>query len=59
MDIDLRLLKQVEIDRDISFKELVEIIEAAVVAAFHRHIGNHDPAPLRTLVALRPTRPSR
>jgi N utilization substance protein A len=44
MDIDLRLLKQVEIDRDISFKELVEIIEAAVVAAFHRHIGNHDPA---------------
>jgi len=30
MDIDLRLLKQVEIDREISFKELVEIIEAAV-----------------------------
>ena len=44
MDIDLRLLKQVEIDREISFKELVEIIEAAVVAAYHRHAGNHDPA---------------
>lgn len=44
MDIDLRLLKQVETDRDISFKELVEIIEAAVVAAYHKNVGNHDAA---------------
>ena len=39
MDIDLRLLKQVEIDREIPFKELVEIIEAAVVAAFQKAMG--------------------
>ena len=44
MDIDLRLLKQVEADREISFAELVQIIEEAVVAAYHRHVGNHDPA---------------
>ena len=44
MDIDLRLLKQVEADKEISFAELVQIIEEAVVAAYHRHIGNHDPA---------------
>lgn len=44
MDIDLRLLKQVETDRDISFRELVEIIEAAVVAAYHKNVGNHDAA---------------
>jgi N utilization substance protein A len=44
MDIDLRLLKQVETDRDISFRELVEIIEAAVVAAYHKNVGNHDTA---------------
>jgi len=44
MDIDLRLLKQVETDRDISFRELVEIIEAAVVAAYHKNVGNNDEA---------------
>ncbi len=44
MDIDLRLLKQVETDRDISFRELVEIIEAAVVAAYHKNVGNQDAA---------------
>jgi len=44
MDIDLRLLKQVEAERDIPFKELVTIIEDAVVAAYHRAVGNHDPA---------------
>ena len=41
MDIDLRLLKQVEIDKEISFKELVEIIEAAILAAYYRSEDIH------------------
>ena len=44
MDIDLRLLKQVEAEAEIPFSELVQIIEAAVVAAYHKHVGNHDEA---------------
>jgi N utilization substance protein A len=44
MDIDLSALRLVERDREIPFDELIEIIEAAIVAAYQRSIGNHDPA---------------
>jgi N utilization substance protein A len=44
MDIDLSALRLVERDREIPFNELVEIIEAAVEAAYHKSAGNSDPA---------------
>lgn len=44
MDIDLTVLKNIERENEIPFKELVEIIEAAVLAAYHRNIGNTDKA---------------
>jgi N utilization substance protein A len=44
MDIDLSALRLVERDREIPFNELVEIIEAAVEAAYHKSVGNSDPA---------------
>lgn len=44
MDIDLRQLREVAADKEIPFSELIDIIEAAIVAAYHKHVGNHDPA---------------
>ena len=44
MDIDLSALRLVERDKEIPFNELVEIIEAAIVAAYHKSVGNNDPA---------------
>jgi len=44
MDIDLSALRLVERDREIPFNELVEIIEAAVEAAYHKNAGTSDPA---------------
>jgi len=44
MDIDLSALRLVERDREIPFNELVEIIEAAVEAAYHKSVGTSDPA---------------
>jgi transcription termination/antitermination protein NusA len=44
VDIDLSVLKNIERENEIPFKELVEIIEAAVLAAYHRNIGNTDKA---------------
>jgi transcription termination/antitermination protein NusA len=44
MDIDLGVLRGLEREKEIPFKELVEIIEAAILAAYHRHVGNHDKA---------------
>ncbi len=44
MDIDLNALRQVERDREIPFNELVEIIEAALVAAYQRTVGSNDTA---------------
>ena len=44
MDIDLSVLKEIEREKEIPFKELVEIIEAAILASYHRNIGNSDPA---------------
>jgi len=44
MDIDLNALRLVERDREISFAELVEIIEAAIVAAYNKSVGHNDSA---------------
>ena len=44
MDIDLRQLREVATEKEIPFAELIDIIEAAIVAAYHKHVGNHDPA---------------
>ena len=44
MDIDLRVLKQVEREFEIPFSESITIIEAAILAAYHKVVGNHDPA---------------
>lgn len=44
MDIDLSALKYVERESEIPFAELVTIIEAAILAAYHKHVGNNDPA---------------
>ncbi|CAB4638172.1 unannotated protein [freshwater metagenome] len=44
MDIDLSVLRGLEREKEIPFKELVEIIEAAILAAYHRSIGNTDNA---------------
>ncbi len=44
MDIDLRVLKTLEREAEIPFAELVTIIEAAVLAAYHKHVGNSDSA---------------
>ena len=44
MDIDLSALKYVERESEIPFAELVTIIEAAILAAYHKHVGNQNPA---------------
>lgn len=44
MDIDLSVLRALEREAEIPFVELVEIIEAAILAAYHKHVGNHDEA---------------
>jgi transcription termination/antitermination protein NusA len=44
MDIDLGVLRGLEREKEIPFKELVEIIEAAILAAYHRTVGNTDKA---------------
>jgi transcription termination/antitermination protein NusA len=44
VDIDLSVLRGLEREKEIPFKELVEIIEAAILAAYHRTVGNHDKA---------------
>ncbi len=44
MDIDLSVLKFIEREKEIPFAELVSIIEAAILAAYQKHVGNSDPA---------------
>jgi N utilization substance protein A len=44
VDIDLSVLRVLEREKEIPFKELVEIIEAAILAAYHRTVGNTDKA---------------
>jgi N utilization substance protein A len=43
MDIDLSVLKFIEREKEIPFGELVSIIEAAILAAYQKHVGNSDP----------------
>ena len=38
MDIDLRVLKLMESEKGIPFDELVEIIEAAILTAYQKHV---------------------
>jgi transcription termination/antitermination protein NusA len=45
VDIDLSVLRLLEREKEIPFGELVEIIEAAILAAYYRHVGNHDKGP--------------
>ena len=45
MDIDLSVLRLLEREKEIPFGELVEIIEAAILAAYFRHVGSHDAGP--------------
>ena len=44
MDIDLSVLKFIEREKEIPFNELVSIIEAAILAAYQKHVGNSEPA---------------
>ena len=44
MDIDLSVLKFIEREKEIPFGELVSIIEAAILAAYQKHVGNSEPA---------------
>ena len=44
MDIDLSLLRQIEREKGIPFRELNDIIESAVLAAYDKHIGQHGTA---------------
>jgi N utilization substance protein A len=44
MDIDLSVLKFIEREKEIPFNDLVSIIEAAILAAYQKHVGNTDPA---------------
>jgi len=44
MDIDLGALRLIERDYEIPYNELVEIIEAAIVAAYQKSVRNNDPA---------------
>ncbi len=46
MDIDLQVLRLLEREKEIPFDELVIIIEAAILAAFHKHVGS-QPAGAR------------
>lgn len=45
MDIDLRVLKLMESEKGIPFNELVEIIEAAILIAYQKHILQAEPRP--------------
>ncbi len=44
MDIDLSVLRFIEREKEIPFADLVSIIEAAILAAYHKHVGNTDEA---------------
>ncbi len=45
MDIDLSVLRLLEREKEIPFDELVEIIEAAILAAYFKHVGDHTKGP--------------
>jgi N utilization substance protein A len=41
MDIDISVLRLLEREKEIPFDDLVSIIEAAILAAFHKHVPDH------------------
>jgi N utilization substance protein A len=45
LDIDLSVLRMLEREKEIPFEDLVQIIESAILAAYFRHVGNHDAGP--------------
>lgn len=45
MDIDLSVLRVLEREKEIPFGELVEIIEAAILAAYFKHVRDHTKGP--------------
>ncbi len=45
MDIDLSVLRLLEREKEIPFDELVQIIEAAILAAYYKHVGSSDKGP--------------
>ncbi|MSZ22922.1 MAG: transcription elongation factor NusA, partial [Actinobacteria bacterium] len=44
MDIDLGVLRVLEREAEIPFNDLVSVIEAAILAAYHKHVDNTDEA---------------
>ena len=49
MDIDLQVLRLLEREREIPFDELVLIIEAAILAAYFKHVGQASAGPRAVL----------
>ena len=49
MDIDLQVLRLLEREKEIPFDELVSIIEAAILAAYFKHVGQASAGPRAVL----------
>ena len=49
MDIDLQVLRLLEREKEIPFDELVQIIEAAILAAYNKHVSDPAKGPRATL----------
>lgn len=49
MDIDLQVLRLLEREKEIPFDELVLIIEAAILAAYYKHVSDHTKGPRAVL----------
>ena len=49
MDIDLQVLRLLEREKEIPFDELVQIIEAAILAAYYKHVSDHTKGPRAVL----------
>jgi N utilization substance protein A len=49
VDIDLQVLRLLEREREIPFDELVLIIEAAILAAYFKHVGQASAGPRAVL----------
>lgn len=49
MDIDLQVLRLLEREKEIPFDELVLIIEAAILAAYYKHVSDHTKGPRTVL----------
>jgi len=49
VDIDLQVLRLLEREKEIPFDELVLIIEAAILAAYYKHVADHAKGPRAVL----------